>query len=431
MEELNENQRKERKKYLFIIVGLAILLIGIVGVTYAFFNYTRTGAANNIRTGRIYFNTEEGDSVSLSNLFPIEATAANLSDPAKVGSVAVHVEGDTEYAGGVEYLIKAVDVTNTTGSTALPISISVEYNATTGESIGTPVADYFSSRGGTTSVYKLLATNSITDNANLLVGYIAPGATGIDGDFVIKAYLDAANIAISDTYPEGVHFGLNSDMTSGETTSCETLIATGYTSPETAADFCAGTGTRGGKTFQEHLDEELFGSELLEDLVEANVILEEYTDGTTTSWVHGRTVLTTEEWNALSTSGISFKVQAEANEGIWVSNIEYTFLSDPPLFTIYDDIYKYEINVSLATDTDSATPITIVVTGLPKQYKFNTSTHTYVDITSNEETHTVNTEIKSSCSSTPVNISFNNLSGLESSFQSLDADYIRCLAINS
>ena len=65
------NQQRKNKQLMLSIIGIAILVVGLVGVTYAFFNYTRTGARNTIRTGRIYFNAEQGDTVTLSNLFPI------------------------------------------------------------------------------------------------------------------------------------------------------------------------------------------------------------------------------------------------------------------------------------------------------------------------------------------------------------------------
>ena len=38
----NTQQSKNKKLYLMII-GVAVLVIGLVGATYAFFNYTRTG----------------------------------------------------------------------------------------------------------------------------------------------------------------------------------------------------------------------------------------------------------------------------------------------------------------------------------------------------------------------------------------------------
>jgi len=40
MEEFNNQKTKQR---VLIILGAFILVIGLIGVTYAFFNYTRTG----------------------------------------------------------------------------------------------------------------------------------------------------------------------------------------------------------------------------------------------------------------------------------------------------------------------------------------------------------------------------------------------------
>ena len=74
------------KKYSMImcLVGLMLLL---VGVAYSFFNYTKTGAVNNLGTGRIYFNSVQSDTLSITNLFPMtsaEAGNANL-DAVSIG----------------------------------------------------------------------------------------------------------------------------------------------------------------------------------------------------------------------------------------------------------------------------------------------------------------------------------------------------------
>lgn len=314
-----EKQRKDRQLMLTII-GVAVLVVGLVGITYAFFNYTRTGTANTIQTGRINFNAEQSGTVTLSDLFPITTDGNVTASTPGVGSLSIRVTGGTTYSGGVEYIVKAVNVTGNNG-TSLPISINVGYEANTDKTIGSANDNYFTSRGGSTSMYKVLSNDTITEGQDLVVGYIAPN-TEIDGNIVIMAYLDANNIAITDTYPEATHYGVNDSMTSEEATACAGLFATGYTfdNSGTAADFCAGTGTVGGKNFQTHLDEGLFSNTLLEDLVEANAIHEEYYDGTTSTWVRGRTVFTTSEWNALQSSGVSFQVRVEANEGVWVPN---------------------------------------------------------------------------------------------------------------
>ena len=253
MEENQQMQQKRKDKQIkLMIIGIAVLVVGLVGVTYAFFNYTRTGAANNITTGRIYFNTEQGDEVTLSNLFPITASGEVTAATPGVGSAVIHITGNTTYEQGIEYLVKSVDVTGM-GSTPLPISIAVSY-AATGEvnAIGSANDSYFTVRGGNTSYYKILSTDAISEGANLLVGYIAPGQTGIDGELTIMAYLDADNIAITDTV-------------SGE-------------EPASA----------------------------------------EYINGTTEDWIQGRTVFSTDEWNALAQNGVSFRIRVEANEGTWV-----------------------------------------------------------------------------------------------------------------
>ncbi len=50
------------KQKTLAIIGVIILIVGLVGITYAFFNYTRTGAINNLGTGKISFNSTQGDS---------------------------------------------------------------------------------------------------------------------------------------------------------------------------------------------------------------------------------------------------------------------------------------------------------------------------------------------------------------------------------
>ena len=181
------------KKQMYIVIGVfaLILLLGIT--TYAFFNYTRTGAGNTIRTGRIAFTTSQGTPINLTNMFPIIPTQENLADSTKVGTVTIDVSGDTTYNQGVEYLVTATNVVNTVGSEAnqktLPISIQVSYETKTNKDIGTASNSYFGVRGSTTSYYKVLSSDTINNGDRLIVGYIAPdnNETGIDGTITIKA----------------------------------------------------------------------------------------------------------------------------------------------------------------------------------------------------------------------------------------------------
>ena len=47
---------KKNNQILLSIIGVAILIVATVGVTFAFFNYTRTGSENTLSVGRIYFS---------------------------------------------------------------------------------------------------------------------------------------------------------------------------------------------------------------------------------------------------------------------------------------------------------------------------------------------------------------------------------------
>ncbi len=66
------------KQTILSIVGIAILVIAVVGVSFAFFTYSRTGTKNNvITTGSIVFEYEEDteSALNLTNQFPQTDTA--------------------------------------------------------------------------------------------------------------------------------------------------------------------------------------------------------------------------------------------------------------------------------------------------------------------------------------------------------------------
>ena len=236
------------RKQMFVVIGAFLLVLALVTTTYAFFNYTRTGTANVIRTGKISFNANQTETINLTNVFPIDKTTIG-TDSVNTDETIITITGDTTYTDGIEYLVTAVDVNNTigTGNNQKTVPISVSVTASNG--LGTEDEEYFDNRENANShLYRVLAGDVLEENGRIAVGYIKAGSTGVNGTLTIKAYLDKAKIAITDTYD-----GNESDNM-----------------------------------------------------------------GTTTEWVDNRTVLTTTEWNALQTNGVSFKVKVESNEGIWV-----------------------------------------------------------------------------------------------------------------
>ena len=88
------------KKQMFLVIGAFALVLFWGTVTYAFFSYTREGSNNLAQTGRISFTSQESPRINLSDAFPISSSNIN-NDTDNVGSVTIHVTGDTTYDDGV------------------------------------------------------------------------------------------------------------------------------------------------------------------------------------------------------------------------------------------------------------------------------------------------------------------------------------------
>ena len=246
-----ENKKKSKGIVVYILSLLGLFSLTI-GVSMAFFNYTREGQDNTVAVGRIYFISRQTDTVSLSNMFPIDPTVTGImDDETKVGTLVIEIEGDTDYHEGVEYLVSSVDShIATSNGTTVPISLDIDVTG-----LGSENVNYFKARESMdTTMYKKIVGGSLLGDQMLLVGYIKPNTTlgtkeGVNGRITVKAYLDKRNIVISNTYD-----GTESDSMA-----------------------------------------------------------------TKNEFVNNRTVITTQEWNALRNSGgVSFKIKVEANEGIWV-----------------------------------------------------------------------------------------------------------------
>ena len=215
----------KKKIILPMIIGL-LMVITVIGVTYAFFNYTRTGLANTVSVGRIYFKHEEGDSISLQNVFPISSEQAE-TDTTNAKTLSISVIGDTDYDGGIEYVVTLDSVNNTKN---VPITLEV---SVTGTGLGTEEAnDYYTNRNNySESKYKIEYNNRLVQDNHILVGYISPNVNkgnieGINGTINIKAYVDSSNVLISDTYPEGTVTIDGVEYYNGTPTTNKTVLTT-------------------------------------------------------------------------------------------------------------------------------------------------------------------------------------------------------------
>ena len=264
------NQTNSSKQVLLSVIGVAILVVAVVGVSFAFFNYTRTGAANTITTGQITFtSTQVG--TTLSNAFPVTksyADGVSNNEDANVVYATVAIVGSTSYNRGLDYRITAVGVdfnveaNNQNGIAAMtvPVRVDVTTTGTLGTNVGSGSVTPNATPANDTTQYKVYQyrqgqgdDHQLTSGSVLAEGHIANSAvenSAVNGTFVIRAYLDADMIAITDT-----------SVRDGDP----------VTTPSDGSS-----------------------------------------NGTTGAWINGRAVMTTAQWNSLSSSPLTFQIRVES-----------------------------------------------------------------------------------------------------------------------
>ena len=109
-----------RKRNFLFVIGPLLLVIALIAITYAFFNYTRTGVENRISVGRISFTSTQNNTINLTNVFPISSNSL-LTDIDNHDTVTINITGDTTYTEGIEYKVTLEDVSNTINNKEVPI----------------------------------------------------------------------------------------------------------------------------------------------------------------------------------------------------------------------------------------------------------------------------------------------------------------------
>lgn len=104
---MNENSSKQ---VLLSILGIAVLVVAVVGVSFAFFSYSKTGATNNvITTGEIYMYLTEGNTMTLTNAFPVKTDLTKTQDAADdIGKLTFSVTGKNTSNTPIAYKVYLV-----------------------------------------------------------------------------------------------------------------------------------------------------------------------------------------------------------------------------------------------------------------------------------------------------------------------------------
>ena len=112
---MNENSSKQA---VLSVIGVAVLVVAVLGVSFAFFTYSKAGTQNNtLTTGSIFFNFTEGNAINLTNEFPRTDDSGKSLEPAANGALEFSVIGYDGSSKGIEYTVLALPGSAETGKT--------------------------------------------------------------------------------------------------------------------------------------------------------------------------------------------------------------------------------------------------------------------------------------------------------------------------
>lgn len=178
-----------KKSVILSIIGAIIIMLIVVGVSYAFFSYSRTGETNNeIGTGALSFKFENGSDILLTNAFPI-STAEGIALTGDKNVCTFTIKGNIA-TGGINYKISAIegdissDATKTRRFNDTDIFAYITSEDVEGVSF-TPAEGYESGKA-LGSLPAVLATGTVT------------ARTETSRTFTVKMWIDDSVVRIRD-----------------------------------------------------------------------------------------------------------------------------------------------------------------------------------------------------------------------------------------
>lgn len=97
-----------KKGTILSVIGVILVILIVVSVSYAFFSYTKTGeTSNQISTGEISFKFIDGNEINLTNAFPI-STAEGVALTGENNVCTFVIKGNIA-KGDIDYTITAVE----------------------------------------------------------------------------------------------------------------------------------------------------------------------------------------------------------------------------------------------------------------------------------------------------------------------------------
>ena len=197
---------ENKKTLLFSILGVILLLVVVIGVSYAMYTFSAQGSkVNQITTGTISVSYEEASQVTLTNAYPsTDATGSTVTGHDLVFTVTGSITGSTS----VKYDLALANITPGATLTAEHIKFNLkkgnEY-IIGGPNSGVTVASRATERGTLITTGYLLDTDTLTSTKT--------GAT-----YTLRAW-------VADTYtlPQGANTTSEDGKTQTNTSTAETF----------------------------------------------------------------------------------------------------------------------------------------------------------------------------------------------------------------
>ena len=124
---MNENSSNSSKQILISILGVAILIVAVVGISFAAFTYVGPGSkTNSITTGTITMSyTEDTNGITLSNALPMTDDAGKaLSAEGQYFDFTVNAKIVGKGTTKIDYVITATEVTTSLPNTGVKVYLT-------------------------------------------------------------------------------------------------------------------------------------------------------------------------------------------------------------------------------------------------------------------------------------------------------------------
>lgn len=193
------------KQVLLSVLGIAILVVAVVGVSFAFFSYTKTGTTiNTITTGEIYTYMNTGDTMMLTDAMPVETDPTSIVDTTTndVGALSFTITGKNQSDSDITYkvyLVPGLAANIPVGKTELLNDSDIGVLMKSTSTGGTPMTNISSA----TTVGALITANggtTLSDGALLGTGIIPKHTNNdITHSYTINMWVRGETVKISDT----------------------------------------------------------------------------------------------------------------------------------------------------------------------------------------------------------------------------------------